>query len=412
MTTAADRALARVRGFRPGVHAAAWARLLDELASAKSCFSDPERKSAYDNRLRQSGSRSQTVESPSHPQLHVAPGSASPDLYPPGMAPTGVDSIPNGTTRVPRPATGPHPANLSPEDPMAPHVPGAATQPSATAQTPVPSEWIAGRHRLSTSQPLSTWLSPVLEGIPAATHARTRPPAVPPPAGVHAASQVPASEVVTESEQSTVREPVPPGPINAHVAPPREEKTSLLPLTAIVASVVVVLTAIVLVIAMRDDAGGSALVPRDPLSAHRLSRVVRRTKLPQPLVPTGPASTGLPPAVGTSAGRERCRRAGSTSLDPAGTNGTANGAAPDPPTMNVVAAPTTPTSPRLIRQRRNLNPRPRFQIRRHHRHPSTERERAHRVRRLSAISRRTETTRRVTATSQVGHRGAPILRGR
>jgi hypothetical protein len=232
LTTAADRALARVRGFRPGVHAAAWARLLDELASAKSCFSDPERKSAYDNRLRQSGSRAQTVESPSHPQLHVAPGSASPDLYPPGMAPTGVDSMPNG-------------------------------------------------------------MSPVLEGIPAATHARARPPAVPPPAGIQAASQVPASKAVTESERSTVREPVPPGPINAHVAPPREEKTSLLPLTAIVASVVVVLTAIVLAIALRDDAGGSALVPRDPRPPSPVAGSPSDENA-QRLAPIGPASTSHP----------------------------------------------------------------------------------------------------------------------
>ena len=162
LTTAADRALARVRSFRPGAHAAAWARLLDELAAAKSCFSDPERKSAYDNSLRQSGSRPQTVESPSHPQLHVAPVSVSPDLYPPGMAPPAFEGIPACHRVLER-----HPGGDSRPDPTT--------------------------GRSSTSRCL------------------------------HSASR-PASEAVTESERGTVREPVPPGPVNAHVAPPREEK--------------------------------------------------------------------------------------------------------------------------------------------------------------------------------------------
>ena len=62
LTTAADRALARVRSFRPGPQAAAWARLLDELAAVKSCFSDPGRKSAYDDSVRQANARPRTVE--------------------------------------------------------------------------------------------------------------------------------------------------------------------------------------------------------------------------------------------------------------------------------------------------------------------------------------------------------------
>ena len=60
-------------------------RLLDELAAAKSCFRDPVRKAAYDDRLRQAGSLVPTSESPGSPSLHVAPINLSPDLYPPGM---------------------------------------------------------------------------------------------------------------------------------------------------------------------------------------------------------------------------------------------------------------------------------------------------------------------------------------
>ena len=41
--SAADRALSRVRSHRPGAHAAAWAKLLDELAQAKACLGDPAR---------------------------------------------------------------------------------------------------------------------------------------------------------------------------------------------------------------------------------------------------------------------------------------------------------------------------------------------------------------------------------
>jgi hypothetical protein len=348
LTTAADRALARVRGFRPGVHAAAWARLLDELASAKSCFSDPERKSTYDNRLRQSGARSQPVETPSRPQLQVAPSSASPDLYPPGMAPAVADSVPISSTHVQRPATVPHPANLSPEDPMAHHVPGAATRPAATAQTPSRPSGSPTVSAFPPRNPYPPGVSPVLEGIPAAPSARTRPPAVSPPAGAQTASPVPVAEVAAESEQNVVREPVPPGPVNAHVAPPREEKTSLLPLTAIVASVVVVLTAIVLVIALRDDAGGSALVPRDPLPTSPVTSS-SPAETAQPLVPTGPAPTGRPPAAGAKTpGQSGPAGQGPVNQNRSTSSGTATGAAPDPPAMNVVQAPITPAEPATV----------------------------------------------------------------
>jgi hypothetical protein len=213
-----------VRGFRPGAQAAAWARLLDELATAKACFSDPARKSAYDDSVRQASSRPRTVEPLRSPQQHVAPVNVSPDRYPPGMA-------------------------------------------------------------------------PVFEAIPAATHAKTRPPApaVPPPIGTNSPSQVPVSEAAVDRNRGTVREPVPPGPVNAHVAPPRQEPVSLLPLTAIVASVVIVLTVIILAIALRDDAGGSALVPHSPLPSSPAASSPSVAKQDAPAVPMMPA--GDPPAT-------------------------------------------------------------------------------------------------------------------
>jgi hypothetical protein len=49
---AADRAIARVRGHRPGSRAAEWARLLDELRLIKQTLTDPVRKQEYDETLR------------------------------------------------------------------------------------------------------------------------------------------------------------------------------------------------------------------------------------------------------------------------------------------------------------------------------------------------------------------------
>ncbi|MHB0959865.1 MAG: hypothetical protein ACYC0X_29935 [Pirellulaceae bacterium] len=200
LTAAADRALARVRSFRPGAQAAAWARLLDELASAKSCLRDPAQKSAYDKDLRQRTAPAQAARAHHGPPLHMAPINASPDLYPPGMFPT-------------------------------------------------------------------------REEIPAAAPVQIRPAPIPPALGTLAPPQQRASATTADMAHNGIREPLPPGPINAHVAPPRREPVSLLPLTAIVASVVLIVTAVMLVIALRDEAGGSALLPHDPLPASPASEL-------------------------------------------------------------------------------------------------------------------------------------------
>ena len=48
---AGDHAMAKVRGHRPGRHAAAWARLLDEIAAAKQCLTDAAERHRYDQQL-------------------------------------------------------------------------------------------------------------------------------------------------------------------------------------------------------------------------------------------------------------------------------------------------------------------------------------------------------------------------
>lgn len=51
ISQAADRAMSKVRGFRPGEHAQAWAMLLDELKQAKSCLTESVLKDLYDQQL-------------------------------------------------------------------------------------------------------------------------------------------------------------------------------------------------------------------------------------------------------------------------------------------------------------------------------------------------------------------------
>ena len=61
---AADRAMAHVRSHRPGVQARAWAGLLDEIAAAKSCLTNPEQRLQYD-RMRSGRAASAVRPSPS-----------------------------------------------------------------------------------------------------------------------------------------------------------------------------------------------------------------------------------------------------------------------------------------------------------------------------------------------------------
>jgi hypothetical protein len=48
---AADTVRAKVRGIRPGEHAAEWSQVLDQIAKAKTCLLDPASKKVYDEKL-------------------------------------------------------------------------------------------------------------------------------------------------------------------------------------------------------------------------------------------------------------------------------------------------------------------------------------------------------------------------
>ena len=308
LMTAADKALVRVRGFRPGPQAAAWAKLLDELAQAKACFQNQSRKSLYDNNLRQHLERQRPTQPPCDITPQIAAVNLSPDLYPPGMAPK---------------------------------TPASANESSVTVSP--------------TRNPYPPGMTPMLEGIPAAPATLARPHPLPPPARAGSRSDVPAAN--TTSDVSAVREPVPPGPVNAHVAPPRLPPTSLVPLTAAVAGVLIVVTLIILLIALRDNAGGSALVPRDPLpspaagapaQAHTagdataiLPSVSLGPAATQPAANTLPATTNDPVAPPTSQEPAAPDSAPATPDNPpdAPTSSPPAGSPPSPPASDTAPAP-------------------------------------------------------------------------
>jgi hypothetical protein len=92
ITAAAEKAMVRVRGQRPGQHAPEWSRLLDEIQAAKACLLDPAQKRAYDERLTQ-GQNGHKAKAPSPQPAALAPSAGpatSPQAtngYPPGMGP-------------------------------------------------------------------------------------------------------------------------------------------------------------------------------------------------------------------------------------------------------------------------------------------------------------------------------------
>jgi hypothetical protein len=308
LLTAADRALVRVRGFRPGAQAAAWARLLDELAAAKRCLCDPQLKQAYDETLRSGARRKDERPRASHDRApEIAAVNLSPDLYPPGMAPR--------TQPIPTPDTPAGPPNQ--------------TQPSATVHNPVPpGASIPGSAR------------------PQSSKGHAAPPGQPLGAGASSLSR--GRDDSPESD--AVHAPVPPGPVNAHVAPPRKEPVSMLPLVAIVTVIVVIVTVIILVIALHDEQGGSPLVPQNPASVP-----AQPTPAPK-LGPFQPSATNIIPAPNGS-GRPAsvpprkttpAAPIGSTS-SPAGQAGAApsiaGASSPQPAAMGTVPANRATTPP-------------------------------------------------------------------
>lgn len=227
---AADRAAARVRSHRPGAHAAAWARLLDDIAQAKNCLSDAQQKAAYDARLREEQAAAQPApKSAKGPE--VAEVNQLPDLFPPGMEPVHGES----------PAPAPKPA------PAAARSAATPTDETTSKIRPAPA---AGKNPPAPTRP--------------AASSHQKPP--PPPSDEKAVARAgrllddPFDEAVTGG--TGLSDTVPAAPVNAHVAPPREQKSSILPMALVVIAIVVVITVVVgFLAAQRGLLGGGPATP-------------------------------------------------------------------------------------------------------------------------------------------------------
>lgn len=137
---AAEQAATKVRSFRPGSHAAAWARLLDEIQMARLVLLDPARKAQYDQQLSVNGRgtpRPPTGQSRAIKTTFKAAPLATSDLYPPGFRPAvAAGSVPVEQAATPAPAK-PAPAPAAPISPLQTAAPTAG--PAMTmASTPVP----------------------------------------------------------------------------------------------------------------------------------------------------------------------------------------------------------------------------------------------------------------------------------
>jgi hypothetical protein len=166
---AADRAMSKVRGCRPGQHAALWAKLLDELKNAKSCLLDAAKRAEYDRSLRQPKSAVASLAPPSSAAAPIA--ATAPDTFTGGAAdpmmpravPTAPRSAPAGASpwsegggddapitrpqpssyawQVPAPAPAPVPAPTPVQPYAAPSSsasPYGQTAPTSYPQSPYP----------------------------------------------------------------------------------------------------------------------------------------------------------------------------------------------------------------------------------------------------------------------------------
>ena len=231
---AVERSVVKVRSFRPGAHAAQWSRLLDELAAAKETLANPEKKAAYDQKLRTGAiakpSSSTRNSQPAEPVLEVAAVNRDPNLYPPGMepqkekkprvkkshharkSPTGSNATAerNGRAQVAGKGASKH-AKVS-----------AASQQAAAKST-------TSKNRLKPQTPQHTSTDEK------SSTARPSDGRVPTPARKQRRGK-------QDAPISLADPPAELHPVNAHVAPPPQPHSSIWPIAIGVAAVIVLLT--------------------------------------------------------------------------------------------------------------------------------------------------------------------------
>jgi hypothetical protein len=86
IASAADQRMAHVRAFQTGRHSALSQEILNEIAGARVCLLNAQRKAAYDRRLREqlglAGGESAAVEEPTEPAVELPGLSPFPSLVP------------------------------------------------------------------------------------------------------------------------------------------------------------------------------------------------------------------------------------------------------------------------------------------------------------------------------------------
>jgi len=133
---AADRAITRVRGHRPGEHAAQWAQLLDLLKRIKGELTDPQSKLAYDKGLRPD--KAAALEASAKKAAAEKGGSHALG----SGAAVAAKAQPTAANAAEEPDFAPEPA--AEWDPMAPVDPHALPTPTNTASVSSPqSQWPA-----------------------------------------------------------------------------------------------------------------------------------------------------------------------------------------------------------------------------------------------------------------------------
>ena len=100
LAAAADRAMSKVRSCRPGQHSKQWAALLDRLADAKRCLTDPQQRAQYERRLSAERSAAQTPVLPTP----LAEAAADAEAVPPRAAEPMDSDASESTPQAPPPA--------------------------------------------------------------------------------------------------------------------------------------------------------------------------------------------------------------------------------------------------------------------------------------------------------------------
>ena len=152
ITIAADKAMSRVRGFRPGPNAKAWSKLLDELLLAKSHLLDAERKEGYDAELRETASAPKpAAASPSVAAPAVKEAPAWDPRFPPGMGPnTSKSQAAPAAPQMPTPTPAPAPLAAAPAPMPAAAWPTSMMHPQPHAAPAMPAMPMAAQPMMAT----------------------------------------------------------------------------------------------------------------------------------------------------------------------------------------------------------------------------------------------------------------------